>query len=300
MTRPNFFIVGAPRCGTTAMYEYLRRHPEVFLPYRKEPVYFGSDLRKRQPHLDERAYLALFDQADGARAVGEATVWYLYSETAPHEIKQFADDARIVIMLRNPIDMIYSLHKHWVFSANENIVDFAEALAAEADRRKGLRLPPGTEQPIALQYRWCGRYAPHVRRYLEVFGRERVLILIYDDLETDAHRVGLRTLEFLGVDPNYQAPFEKVNQSKRARSPRLQRLAHSRSFLTVASKLPPRLFHLVWRGLQRVNMRSEERPPIDHQLRRQLAADFAPDVKVLGQLVGRDLSHWTSEASISS
>jgi len=298
MTRPNFFIVGAPRCGTTAMYEFLRSQPDVFMPYRKEPVFFGSDLKKRQPYLDESAYLGLFDQAGGARAIGAATVWYLYSETATNEIRQFADDARIVIMLRNPIDMIHSLHKHWVFSANEDISDFGEAVAAEADRRGGRRLPPETEQPIALQYRWCGQYAAHVRRYLEVFGPERVLIIIYDDLETDAQRVGRRTLEFLGVDADYRAPFDTVNQSKRARSPRLQRLAHSRGFLSIASRLPPRLFHFVWRGLQRINMRSEGRPPIDPALRRQLAAEFAPDVEELSHLLGRDLTHWTAEVPV--
>lgn len=297
MPRPNFFIVGAPRCGTTAMYEYLRRHPQVFMPYRKEPVFFGSDLAKRPPYLDEAGYLALFAPADGAIAIGEATVWYLYSQTAPSEIKAFAPDARIIIMLRNPIDMAHSLHRHWLWSANENLVDFGTAIAAEPDRAAGRRLPPTTEQPIGLRYTWLGKYAPHVRRWLEVFGAERVQVVIYDDLADDAgRRVGRQTLEFLGVDASYDAPFEVVNQNKRARSPRLQRLSRSPRFMRLAGKLPPRVFHLVWRGLQRANIQPEARAPIDPALRRKLAAEFAPDVASLGQLLGRDLSRWTSSS----
>lgn len=297
MPRPNFFIVGAPRCGTTAMYEYLRHHPQVFMPYRKEPVYFGSDLAKRAPVLDERGYLALFDRADGAAAVGEATVWYLYAETAPAEINAFAPDARIIIMLRNPIDMIHSLHRHWLWSASEDIVDFGEAVAAEPDRAAGRRLPPQVEQPIGLRYTWLGKYTPHVQRYLEEFGPERVLILIYDDLAQDGRRVGRQTLSFLGVDPSYDAEFEVVNQNKRARSPALQRLTRSEPFVRFASRLPARLFHLMWRGLQRANIRPEARAPVDAELRRRLAADFAPDVSALGRLLHRDLSHWTAEDS---
>jgi sulfotransferase family protein len=297
MPKPNFFIVGAPRCGTTAMYEYLRHHPQVFMPYRKEPVYFGSDLAKRPPVLDEAGYLALFEPAGDAIAIGEATVWYLYSQTAPGEIKALAPNARIVIMLRNPIEMIHSLHRHWLWSASEDLADFGEAIAAEPDRAAGRRLPANVEQPIGLRYTWLGKYAPHVQRYLDEFGPERVLVLIYDDLADDGRGIGRQTLSFLGVDPDYDADFEVVNQNKRARSPRLQRLSRSKGFLRLASRLPPRLFHLLWRGLQRANIRPEARSPIDPELRRRLAAEFAPDVADLGRLLGRDLGHWTADGS---
>lgn len=296
MPRPNFFIVGAPRCGTTAMYEYLRHHRQVFMPYRKEPVYFGSDLAKRPPVLDKVGYLALFDQANDATAIGEATVWYLYSQSAAAEIKAFAPEARIIIMLRNPIDMIHSLHRHWLWSASEDLPDFSEAIAAEPDRAAGRRLPHNVEQPIGLRYTWLGKYTEHVRRWLDEFGRDRVLILIYDDLANDGRAMGRRTLGFLGVDTDYDAEFEVVNQNKRPRSPRLQRVTRSRRFTRLASKLPPRIFHLVWRALQRANIRPEQRAPIEPELRRRLAAEFAPDVAELGRLLGRDLSSWTVAA----
>ena len=293
MRRPNFFIVGAPRSGTTAMYEYLRQHPEVFMPYRKEPGYFGSDLTKGPPYLTEQSYLALFAGAKNEKRLGEATVWYLYSETAPREIREFAPDARIIIMLRDPVEMIHSLHAHFLYTDDEEIAGFAEALAAEEDRRAGRRLPPHARRPEGLQYRRCGRYAPFVRRYLDVFGRENVSVIIFDDFRTDTAAVYRETLEFLDVQPGFRPAFEVVNPSKRSRSLRLQRAIHSPSFTRAIARLPDPAHHRVWRLLKRLNMRPEERPTLDPELRRRLRAEFAPSVEELAGLLGRDLSAWT-------
>lgn len=293
MTRPDFFIVGAPRCGTTAMYEYLREHPDIFMPYRKEPVYFGSDLTKRRPYLTEQDYLALFAPARHQKRRGEATVWYLYSETAPREIHEFSPGARIIIMLRDPVEMVYSLHAHLVFTDNEDLADIAEALEAEEDRRAGRRIPPNCRRPEGLQYRRCGRYAPFVRRYLDEFGRQNVRVIIFDDFEADTPVVYRETLEFLGVEPGFRPSFEVVNPNKRARSTRLQRLVTSPRFIELATRLPARAHHGLWRLLMRLNMRRESRAEMDTELRRRLRAEFAPSVEELAGLLGRDLSAWT-------
>jgi hypothetical protein len=291
--RPNFFIVGAPRCGTTAMYEYLRQHPDIFMPYRKEPVYFGADLHKRLPYLDEAGYLKLFARSDGEKRLGEATVWYLYSATAADEIKAFAPDARIIIMLRNPVDMIHSLHRHWLFTANEDIEDFSEALAAEEDRSQGRRLPPRVRRPEGLQYRASGRYASHVERWLATFGREAVKVIIYDDFDADPAGVYRETLEFLGVASDFQPDFSIVNPNKGVRSAWLQRVTSSKQFVATASRLPGPAFHALRRTLKRVNMRPERRQSMDADLRARLTREFAPDVARLGELLGRDLSAWS-------
>jgi hypothetical protein len=295
--RPNFFIVGAPRCGTTAMYEYLRQHPDVFMPYRKEPVYFGADLHKRLPYLDEAGYLKLFASSAGERRLGEATVWYLYSATAADEIKAFAPDARIIIMLRNPVDMMHSLHRHWLFTANEDIDDFAEALAAEDDRSRGRRLPPRVRRPEGLQYRASARYASHVERWLATFGSAAVKVIIYDDFEADPAGVYRETLEFLGVDPEFQPDFSIVNPNKGVRSAWIQRVTSSKQFVATASKLPGPAFHLLRRVLKRMNMRPEPRASLDPALRARLTREFAPDVEELGRIIGRDLSGWVAAPS---
>ena len=122
------------------MYDYLRHHPDVFMPYRKEPVYFGSDLAMRPPLLDEAGYLALFEPAGDAKAIGEARSGTSIPRPLPHEIKAMAPDARIIIMLRNPVEQMYSYHSVRLRNATEDL-DFEAALAAEADRREGRRLP---------------------------------------------------------------------------------------------------------------------------------------------------------------
>jgi hypothetical protein len=291
--RPNFFIVGAPRCGTTAMYDYLRAHPDVFMPYFKEPVYFGRDLSKRSRTFDEQAYLELFQSSRGERRLGEATVWYLYSETAAEEIKAFAPDARIIIMLRNPVDMMYSLHSLMLLTGNEDISDFEEALAAEPDRARGLRIPKGARRVEGLQYRACGRYAKHVRRYFDTFGRAAVSVITYDDFRRDTASVYRETLEFLAVDPDFRPDFAVVNRNKAVRVRALQRVTASDLFIRVTARLPGPVLHRLRKGLKRINTKAEVRPAMSPQLRDRLVRELEPDVTELSSLIGRDLSPWT-------
>src|SRR5882757_7658017 len=141
MPKPDFFIVGAPKCGTTALYRCLEAHPEIFVPERKELHHFGTDLYSptyvRQ--LDE--YLSLFAAAGDAKRVGEASVWYLFSKRAATEINAFNPQASVIIMLRNPVEMLHSLHSQHLYNGTEEISDFATALNAEGDRKMGRCLP---------------------------------------------------------------------------------------------------------------------------------------------------------------
>src|SRR5947207_13310329 len=130
MRRPDFFIVGAPKCGTTAMHQFLAQHPEVFLAP-KEVHFFGADLHLENDVQDLSTYLELFADAKNEFRVGEASVWYLYSRHAAKEIKQFSAGSRIIIQLRNPVDMVHSLHSQLLFSGVEDIQDFESALRAE-------------------------------------------------------------------------------------------------------------------------------------------------------------------------
>jgi hypothetical protein len=297
MRRPDFFIVGAPRCGTTSMYELLREHPQVFMPTRKEPIYFGSDLTKRRPYLSEESYLALFAPAHDETRLGEASVWYLYSRTAPAEIAAFSPEARIIIMLRDPVQMMHSLHRHLLFAGQEEITDFGEAIEAEPDRAQGRRMPRDRGRPEGLQYRACARYAEHVERWIDAFGRERVHIILQDDLSADPAGTYRATLQFLDVDPTFQPEFRVINQHKLVRSRWLQRLTASRVLLPErASGLDP-FVRMIRRGLIRINMHPEPRPPIPVELERRLRAEMAPDVERLERLLRRDLSAWTQAGS---
>lgn len=275
------------------MYDYLRRHPDVFMPYFKEPVFFGADLNKRSRTFDENEYLALFAASRGERCLGEATVWYLYSQSAPAEIKAFSPDAKIIIMLRNPVDMIHSLHSLMLLTGNEEITNFEEALEAEQDRRRGLRIPRGARRLEGLQYRACGRYASHVRRYLETFGAQAVKVAIHDDLRAEPRRVYLDVLRFLGADPEFEPDFAVVNRNRAVRFRAVQRLTASQPFIRATSILPGPVLHRLRKGLKRVNMRAETRPALGSDLRSRLTREFIPDIEELATLLGRDLSSWT-------
>jgi sulfotransferase family protein len=294
MSRPDFFIVGAPRCGTTAMYEYLRRHPQVFMPEHKEPMYFGADLTQLHSRLTEPDYVGLFKHARGGQRVGEASTWYLYSQAAAREIHEFAPDGQIIIMLRNPVDVMYSLHRELVFYRGEVLEDFEEALAAEGDRKQGRRLGP-SRRPEALYYRDTVRFADQVERYLTEFGPSRVKFVIFDDFVRNPGDSYADVLRFLNVDDTFRPEFERVNESKRPISPGLQALV-VRPPRPLARLIPvlrrSRLAHQVRAALLSANSRSVERPPMSIGLRRRLTEDVAQEVMRLGELIGRDLSRW--------
>lgn len=293
--RPDFFIVGAPKCGTTAMARYLRDHPQIFMPVAKELHYFGADLdyRRRRPTTAE--YLAAFAGAGDAKRAGEASVGYLYSLRAPGEIRDFSPGADILIMLRDPVEMIQSQHAQELFMGQEEIDDLESALAAEPDRASGRRIPPGCTAPYLLRYTWMARFADHVERYLTAFGRDRVHVTLFDDFRRDTAGAYAEVVRRLGCDPAFAPAFPIVNPRKSVHSRSVQRIVRDPpAFLRVAAR---RLLPLGMRVrsrnvLYRLNTRAADASPMSDALRAQLRAEFAPDVRRLSELIGRDLSAW--------
>lgn len=296
--KPDFLIVGAPRCATTTMWLHLREHPQLFVPVCKEVHFFGSDLARRpSPYLvtDEAEYRALFAPAGPEQLAGECSVLYLSSRRAAREIHDYNPQLKPIIMLRNPVEVLHSYHAHLCWAAHEDIQDFAEALDAEPDRKRGRRIPKPARIPNELFYRDIVRFTPQVRRYLERFGRQRVLVIIYDDLKADPAAVYERTLKFLGVDPTYRPTIRRVNPGKTPRSRTLARVIQDPPWplRPLAEALPkPLLFQLQTR-LDRKNSRRAQRAPMGPALREKLCREFRPDVERLSRLLDRDLTHWT-------
>jgi hypothetical protein len=299
--RPDLFIVGAPKTGTTSMYEYLRGHPEVFMSPVKEPRYFAPDLAVESAGHDLRygrdheRYLALFDEATTQKRLGEASVRYIYSDEAPHLIREFQPNAFIVVGLRDPVELIYALHNQSVSEGIEPLTDFEDALAAEPDRLAG-KDAPGDLHPMHTVYVERGKLAPRLQAWRETFGPERVHVFVFEDLARDAEGVFRRLLEFLEVDPTYRPPaFEAFNASHQPRSRLLRRLTDTRPAQFMAWKVLPRLIgdagaHRIARAVTRANRRANPREQMSLQTRDRLRATFAADVAELSALVGRDLS----------
>lgn len=295
MRRPDFFVVGAPKCGTTAMDHYLKQHPEIFVLERKEAQFFGTDLYSPTFIRDEEEYLGLYSGARDERRVGETSVWGLYSERAAAEIKRFNSDASIIAMLRNPVEMIPSLHRQYLYTGNEDIEDLKSALAAEEDRKKGWRIPSTATFAQGLFYRETARYARQVRRYFDAFGREKVHIVIFDDLKQDSAETYESTLRFLGVATDFRPDFRVVNPSKRVRSQALRNLSkHPREGTRrFARAIVPRpLRQRLVLALERYNTRYETPQPVNPELLESLRAEFVSEVEALSGLLGRDLTRW--------
>jgi hypothetical protein len=255
---------------------------------------FGRDLSSRYGRMTLADYLALFAGATNDQRVGEASSWYLYSRTAAREIKEFSA-ADIIVILRNPIDMIYALHSQLLFQRQEEIVDFKEALASESERRQGHRIPRGPQCVESFFYRDAARFSQQLERYLDVFGREKVHVILYDDLCADTPLVYRRMLEFLGVDPVFTPSFEVHNRNKRMRFTLLQDLVYRPPLVRrLIPKLRRyRIMHALRNRIIALNSREASRQLLDVALRKQLVAEFEDDIHRLGALIGRDLSHWT-------
>jgi len=301
---PDFFIAGHPKSGTTALYEMLRRHPQIYMPAGKEPWFFASELHERTPPrpegtpatLDE--YRALFAAARPGQCVGEASALYLWSRTAAARIAEVQPDARIVAILREPASFLRSLHLQFVQTNIETEADLGRALALEPERRAGRRIPHHTYWPQTLLYSEHVRYVEQLRRYRERFAREQLLVLIYDDFRRENEATVRRVLRFLNVDDTQPIEAIEANPTVRARSQFLNELLHAVSVgrgpislgvkAAIKAVTPTRLRRAARDATQRHIVFAEPQPP-DEQLMLELRRSLQPEVAALSEHLGRDL-----------
>jgi hypothetical protein len=305
MRKPNFFIVGAPKCGTTALTEYLRCHPQVFMAWPKEPHYFAEDFARFRRVRSAEEYFDIFQGAKNSHvAIGEASVWYLYSSVAIERMYQFDPQTKLVIMLRDPLDFVRSLHNQLLYSFFETEEDFARAWALQEDRENGKRIPRTCLEPSFLLYKRVARFGEQLRRVYRVFAPDQIKVILLEDFARSTREVYVEVLDFLGVAPHEQQAFPRVNVRKRHRSRMLGRLLISppplvrfgeRQAKNLLRALGIRNFS-AWHRLIRLNERPAEFGPINDDLHLELIDAFTNDVQCLGQLIGRDLSHWLSPA----
>jgi hypothetical protein len=227
--------------------------------------------------------------------VGEASVFYLYSRTAARSIHEFEPTAKILAMFRNPVDWVASYHSQLLYNAEENIVSLQEALHSQHDRRAGLRLPPRMAAPQILLYDDVCRFAEQLERYLEAFGRDRVEVVLLDDLRESPVRTYRRVLEFLDVHPEFCPRMDVVNPRKEMLWKSFGRLVSKPpEYLRrgVRSVLPWSVASRIRDLLLRLNRRARALKPLDEGLRRALVNRYRNQVERLAVLIERDLSMW--------
>lgn len=297
--KANFFIVGAPKCGTTAMSEYLRTHPQIFMSTPKEPSYFADDLPGMR-YVDSLAeYERLFSRATTNQCIiGEASPSYLFSTVAIENIAAYNPQARLLVMLRNPLEMLPSYHAQLCYSSFEDETDFERAWDLQAQRQQGLHIPPKCREPRVLQYAKVASFPQQLERAWRHFPQLQVLVVLYDDLVRDLPAVYRKVLNFLGVHDDGRREFPVVNQRKAARFATLNQLLHTppawaRRWMARLSGSPlhDRLV-TVYSSILRANTRPSEKLGLDPAFRARLADVYAADIDRLEQILGRQLDDW--------
>jgi Sulfotransferase domain len=297
MTKPNFFILGAPKCGTTSLAAWLSEHPQIYLSPEKEPHFFNTDHKRFLNSLE--AYEQLFaDATPKYCAVGEASVWYLFSAEAVPNILAYNENAKFVVMLRNPVDMAPSLHEELVFTGREDVKDFAEAWRLQDKRREGWSLPLMVWEPKYVQYGDMCRLGEQVERLLGRVPRHRVKIVLLEELARDPRAVYRSILKFLNVADDGRTNFPVHNQAKKRRWPWLLPVAWAVTSLKHALGVEGGLG--IWTRIDYRNRIERPRAAIAPAMRAELSTYFDSDIELLQRLIGRDLSHWRKPVAKAS
>jgi hypothetical protein len=315
------FIVGAPRCGTTTLANFLQQHPDVCFSAVKEPHFFTQhDLstmdEESARRLVDEEYLQRFfgdcDSDDKLRAEGSVT--YLYAAEQMEPVVRYWPDARFVIALRDPLDMLPSLHARLPITGDENITDFRKAWGKIDERARGKSIPRSALDPRFLRYDQAGALGTNVEKFLSVVGRDRCHIVLFDDLKADAEGTYRRLCSFLGLKPWEQTDFRQRRVNKTFRIGWLQRLL----------KRPPKAVRTVMAGekfrqreksldasegraikavfavRKRVlewNKVKAKRVPLDPRVRAEIIERLRDEVILLSRVIDRDLSHWLGGVS---
>jgi hypothetical protein len=292
---PEFFIVGHHKSGTTALYEMLRRHPQIYMPTLKEPRFFGSDLHAlanapagtRPETLAQ--YLALFEDAEPQQRVGEASPSYLRSQTAAAEIAAIQPAARCIAILREPASFVRSMHLQLVQEHVETEKDLGRAVAQEQIERDGR---------LVLRYSDHVHYVEQLERFHAAFPPEQLLVLIYDDFRRDNDATVRSVLRFLDVDDGASLELIDANPTVSVRSLKLdaalrvmyrERGPVSRATKRLVRALTPgRLRHAAIGTVRRRVVYGSPQEP-DAAVTAELRARYAGEVAALSAYLDRDL-----------
>jgi hypothetical protein len=308
----SFFIVGAPRCGTTSLYKYLRSHPQICFARPKEPQYFTllnhAVLAKQRAVATKESlrsdYLESFfpELSSDHKYTGEGSVSYLYSESAIELIRDVFPDSRFIVSLRNPADLLVSYHARMLFVREETEPDLAKAWGLQEARARGEKVPRLCRDPRLLLYAEVGRLAHYLEQLWRLVGKENVLTILFDDFRADPGSVYQAVLDFLELEHDGRRKFKQRRKTERYRYGWLQSLSFAKFGVPLPLRLGLHLNHSsrarrfikpIKRWARDFNtQKGEAQAPSVPAFRPQLVEHFRPEVERLQALLGRDLSHW--------
>jgi len=300
MTLPNFLLIGAAKSGTTALYAYIKQHPEVFMSTPKELRYFSytgpypEDLDEDYIHrgvttLEE--YTSHFEDVKNEKAIGEASPMYVYTPGTAERIRTVIPDVKLLAILRNPVDRAFSAYMHAIRDWKEPAASFKEALEKEQER-----ISAGWG--ILWHYTQAGFYHEQLNRYYQVFDPHQIKVVLYEDLVKDSNGLLRDIFSFLGVDPTFiPDTTARPNVSGFPKNPKFHQFMY-RLFMqdNVIKRVSRVIFPKAFRQNVMVNMRltNLEKRSIPEDIYDRLKNLFRQDINNLEKLIGRDLSNWVN------
>lgn len=289
MKKPNTFIIGAPKCGTTSVVRYLESHPNVFVSSPKEPHFFETTIPRGIHSLEK--YESLFRQAsESHRVVLEASTGYLFCSEAVKNIISYNSESKFVVCIRNPFEMSVSLHGQALRGGYENQGDFNDAWRLQSKRQSGESIPDSCCSAELLAYARRCALGSQLDRLFETISRNKVLILVIDDLRSDPEAYYEQILCFLGLSRMMPLRFSVHNKAWLPRYPFFTR------FLMNMGKAKRKLgiyrsFRLAER-LNRINAKQYVKSQLDPDVKSDMLKAFMPEIKKLERILERDLSAW--------
>lgn len=286
--KPNFFIVGAPKAGSTSLYYYLEQHPEIYMSPIKETNFFSREeinasnlFYKRKNEWTIEEYENQFKGVTLEKAIGEASVSYLFYPGVPQKIKAYNPNSKIIILLRNPFDRGFS---HYLMDKRVGFtnLEFEDIVyKREVDAKMDF---------FYQQYIELGLYYNQVKRYFETFGSDNVKVLYFEDMVKDAKKMVKKVFQFLEVNEEFIPETEKKhNEFRAAKNPLLAKLYAQKKLRKRAKEL---VGTKVEDLIKQIFFSGDNKPVLPSHLKDELTQIYRPDILKTGELLGKDLNHW--------
>ena len=303
MKRPNTFIIGAPKSGTTALANYLSHHPNAFLCYPKEPSYWSSDINQKHDNAlieSLEDYEALFQNANEENhvVVIDASTRYLMSKKAVQNIISYNAQAKFIIMLRDLVEIAQAFHMEQVFNDNEDIMDFSAAWLNQDERWNTGKIPKNCADPQLIQYRNVVSLGSQLLDVLSIVPRCQVLLVFHEDMQEDTKTTFLSVTRFLGLSDHELEEFPRHGAAHYNRSRWLAKIYQSphsaiQPFVRgIKRVVRTRLSYRLQERLKHLLIKRGTRPEISQELRASLISELISEINLVSELSKRDLEHW--------
>ena len=298
MKQPNLFIVGAPKCGTTAWHEYLGQHPDISFSEAKEPHFFSEDFPGFRWAKNQQDYDKLFSSLPQSKYVGEASVMYLYSEVAIKNIFKFNPDAKLLAFIRSPESFFVSYHSQLSLSLDEQIEDPETAWSMQSARKEGDELPKTCREPKFLQYRDVCRFGEQLKRIRDCFPADQLKVVLFEQWIKKPRSTYAEIMQFLDLPDNGYSDFQPINTKRSNRFRWLgQLIRRPPASLLSAASFVKKMLGLERLGFARRVRQFNERDKQTHNqisdsFRRQLREELAEDRLLLESLLGYPIDAW--------